>query len=143
LKANFCIFCEIAAGRSAASFVHRDETCVAFMDIRPVTPGHLLVIPIQHATYLADLAAEAGTSMFAVDHRLGGALRQSGLKVEGINLFLADGEQAGQEIFHVHMHVIPRFEGDGFGLRFPQGYGQLPPRDELDQQAELIRKQVR
>ena len=81
--------------------------------------------------------------MFAVAHRLAGALRQSGLKVEGINLFLADGGQAGQEIFHVHMHVIPRFEGDGFGLRFPQGYGQLPPRDELDQQAELIRKRVR
>jgi histidine triad (HIT) family protein len=111
---------------------------MAFLDIRPVTPGHLLVIPLEHATYLSDLDPQTGAAMFLAAHRLADALRRSGLKAEGINMFLADGEAAGQEIFHVHLHVFPRFGGDGFGLRLPPTYGQFPPRHELDGRAKLI-----
>ena len=71
--------------------------------------------------------------------RLADALRRSGVRCEGVNLFLADGEAAGQEVFHVHLHVIPRFPGDGFGFRFAPGYFQLPGRDALDQVASAIR----
>lgn len=134
-----CVFCEIVAGREPASVVYRDELCTAFMDIRPVNPGHLLVIPNRHATYLADLPAETGAQLFRVAQRLAAALRRSGLRCEGVNLFLADGEVAGQEVFHVHLHVLPRFRGDGFGLRFPPGYGRRPPRPELDETAGRIR----
>jgi diadenosine tetraphosphate (Ap4A) HIT family hydrolase len=94
-----CVFCEIIAGRSAASVVHRDDQCIAFMDICPVTRGHLLVVPITHATYLSDLDPAVGGTLFTVAQRLAGAIRRSGFKVEGINLFLADGEAAGQEVF--------------------------------------------
>jgi diadenosine tetraphosphate (Ap4A) HIT family hydrolase len=109
------------------------------MDIRPINPGHLLVIPILHATFLADLQPDIGRSIFGVAHRLAGAVRRSGLRAEGINLFLADSEVAGQEVFHVHLHVIPRFAGDGFGLRFPASYGQHPVREELDATATRIK----
>ncbi|MBC7236530.1 MAG: HIT family protein [Chloroflexi bacterium] len=134
-----CIFCEIVANRQPASFVYRDELCAAFMDIQPVTRGHLLVIPNRHAAFLVELDPRVGGHLFAVAQRLAQALRESEVRCEGINLFLADGTVAGQEVFHVHLHVIPRHRGDGFGLRFPPDYGRRPPRHELDAVAESIR----
>ncbi len=135
-----CVFCRILAGELPASFVYRDEHCAAFMDIRPVNPGHVLVIPIRHAAYLADTDAATAGRMMQLAHRLAAALRASGLRCEGVNLFLADGEVAMQEVFHVHLHVLPRFAGDGFGLRFGPHYGQRPPREDLDAAAAKIRR---
>ena len=66
------------------------------------------------------------------------ALRRSGVRCEGVNLYVADGEAAGNEVFHIHLHVVPRYKGDGFGLRFGPNYGQRPPRQELNQLAEKI-----
>ena len=135
-----CIFCEILSGTAPASVVYHDELCTAFMDIQPVNPGHLLVVPNQHATYLADLPAETGAHMFRVAQQLTRSLRHSGLRCEGVNLFLADGETASQEILHVHLHVIPRYKGDGFGFRFGPAYGTRPSRAELDQIAQQIKQ---
>jgi histidine triad (HIT) family protein len=134
-----CVFCDIVAGRSPASVVYRDDSCVAFLDTCPVNPGHLLVVPVRHATYLADLDPDAGRALFATAQRLSRAIRRSGLKAQGVNLLLADGEAAGQEVLHVHLHVLPRFDEDGFGHRFPPHYGQHPPREELDANARAIR----
>lgn len=134
-----CVFCDIVAGRSPASIVYKDEYCIAFMDICPINTGHLLVIPVNHATYLADLEPRVGAALFVAGQKLAAAIRRSGLKAEGINLLLADGETAGQEVFHVHLHVLPRFRGDGFGHRFPPQYGQRPPRQQLDADAAAIR----
>jgi histidine triad (HIT) family protein len=109
------------------------------MDIQPINPGHLLVVPNQHASSLADLPEEVGAHMFSVAQRLAIALRKSdALRCEGVNLFIADGAAAGQEVFHVHIHVIPRFRGDGFGFRFGPGYGHRPQRSELDSIADQI-----
>jgi histidine triad (HIT) family protein len=112
------------------------------MDITPVNSGHLLVVPIKHATYLADLDPQAGGALFNVAQRLSSAVRKSGLRAEGINLLLADGEAAGQEVFHVHLHVLPRFLGDGFGHRFPATYGQHPTREQLDSNARAIARGI-
>jgi histidine triad (HIT) family protein len=135
-----CVFCDIIAGRSPASVAYRNESCIAFMDIQPVNPGHVLVVPTAHVTYLADLDPHVGGHMFAVAQRLAAAMRQSGPNVAGVNFFLADGEAAGQEVFHVHLHVFPRYRGDGFGLQFPPRYGELPARDHLDAAAAAISK---
>jgi diadenosine tetraphosphate (Ap4A) HIT family hydrolase len=135
-----CLFCEIVAGHSPASVVYRDEFCLAFMDLFPVTAGHVLVVPIAHATYLADLPADTGAAMFRTAQRLAAAVRGSGVRADGITLILADGAAAGQEIFHSHLHVVPRFAGDGFGLRFPPGYPREAPRPELDEHAQMIRR---
>jgi histidine triad (HIT) family protein len=128
-----CVFCDILAGRLPGSFVYRDDTAAAFMDIRPVNPGHLLVVPVRHAPHLAEIDGDTAAHLMRVAHRLAAALRRSSVRCEGINLFLADGAVAMQEVFHVHLHVLPRFEEDGFGLRFPpEYYTNRPTRESLD-----------
>ena len=135
-----CIFCRLLAGEIEASIVYRDERCTAFMDIQPVNAGHVLVIPNRHAVHLANLHEEEGAQMFRVAQRVAAALRAaSGLQCEGVNFFLADGEAAMQEVFHVHLHVFPRFAKDGFGLVFPKAYAQKPARRELDEIAGRIK----
>lgn len=135
-----CIFCQIIAGNAPASFVYQDDLCVAFMDIRPINPGHLLVIPLVHGASLAELEPATGGHMFGVAQQLAAALRQTDLKCEGINFFLADGAAAGQEVFHVHLHVVPRFTGDGFGLKIDPSYWRWPSRGQLDQIAADVRR---
>ncbi|SHN47510.1 HIT family protein [Cryptosporangium aurantiacum] len=132
-----CVFCAIVRGESPASLVHADDDVLAFLDIRPVTPGHLLVIPRRHAVGLSDLPTELGPAIWGTAQRLAGALRGSGVRCDGVNLFLADGEPAGQEVFHVHLHVVPRFAGDGFRL---DAQWRFPARSELDMTAEQIRQ---
>jgi histidine triad (HIT) family protein len=134
-----CVFCEILAGREPASIVHHDEVCTAFMDTQPVNPGHVLVVPNRHAASLAELDSGDGGHLFRVAQHVAGALRASGLQCEGVNLFLADGEAAGQHVFHVHLHIFPRYHGDGFGFRFGPTYGNMPPRAELDAISASIR----
>jgi histidine triad (HIT) family protein len=137
-----CIFCSIVAGDAPASFVYRDDVVSAFMDIQPVTPGHLLVVPNSHGAYLADIDEETAAHVMRIGHRMVAAARSSGLRCEGVNLFLADGEAAMQDVFHVHLHVIPRYAGDGFGLVLPPDYTDRPPRSELDANADKIRTQL-
>ena len=134
-----CIFCDILAGRAPASIVYRDEQCTAFMDIQPVNPGHVLVIPNRHAASLAELDEASAAHLLPVAQRIAAAVRQSGVRCEGVNLFLADGEAAGQEVFHVHLHVFPRYHGDGFGLVFGPHYTSRPARAQLDAVAAQIR----
>ncbi len=137
-----CIFCRILAGRADASLVWRDDRCSAFMDIQPVNPGHVLVVPNRHAARMADLDEETAAHLMRIGHRLTAALYVSGLRCEGVNLFLADGQAAMQEIFHVHLHVFPRFAGDGFGLRFGPHYRERPGRAALDEAAQRIRAAI-
>lgn len=134
-----CIFCEIVKGNAPASLVYQDEIASAFMDIQPVNPGHVLVVPNRHATNLSELPPESGGHLFRVAQRVAAAVRRSGVRCEGINFFLADGEAAGQEVFHVHLHVLPRYPGDGFGFVFGPHYLNRPDRATLDKTAGLIR----
>lgn len=137
-----CIFCNIVRREAPASVVDEDEETLAFLDIRPLTAGHTLVVPKAHAAYLADLPPDAGGRIFEMGRRVAAGLRRSGLPCEGVNFHLADGEVAGQEVFHVHLHVFARYEGDGFHLRPGPQYGEMPPRDELDRIARRIRDAI-
>jgi histidine triad (HIT) family protein len=135
-----CVFCDIVAGARPASIVYQDGTCTAFMDIHPTNPGHVLVVPNEHASSLAELDPDLGGQMFQLAQRIAQALRHSGIRCEGVHLSLADGAAAGQEVPHTHLHVRPRYRGDGFGFRFGPGYGQRPSRSELDERAAQIRR---
>jgi len=135
-----CTFCDIIRGQAPVSMVYADEQSIAFMDIQPVLTGHLLVIPRIHVANLADLDPDMGAHLFRVGMKLAAALRRSALQCKGINFFLADGEAAGQDVFHVHLHILPRFQGDNFGFRFPPGYLDRPSRDTLDALAAQIRE---
>jgi histidine triad (HIT) family protein len=134
--AQACVFCGIIAGDLAASRVYEDDHVVAFMDVRPLTAGHLLVVPRAHAASLEDLDVDLGARVFAAAHQLARGLRNSAVPCEGVNFFLADGVAAGQEVFHVHLHVIPRTPGDGFRLK---ARPRTPGRDELDATAAHVR----
>jgi len=133
-----CVFCRIVAGTAPASFVHEDDELVAFMDTNPVAPGHLLVVPRAHLPALADVPAPLAARMFTVAQALAAALRSTEMRTEGINLFYADGAAALQSVFHSHLHVIPRFRGDGFSIHAAK-WGTNPPRADLDVQAATIR----
>jgi diadenosine tetraphosphate (Ap4A) HIT family hydrolase len=112
---------------------------MVFMDLNPVTPGHLLVVPRVHAVGLEDLDEVTGRHVWTIGHRMARALRRSGLRCEGINVFLADGEAAFQEVFHFHLHVFPRYAGDGFtiGANWAER-----SRDLLDAEAKAIKGAV-
>ncbi|TET96432.1 MAG: HIT domain-containing protein [Anaerolineales bacterium] len=137
-----CIFCEIISGHSEASIVFRDDLVTVFMDIHPVNPGHLLVVPNQHASGIDDVPEAVCARMFIVGQRMAKALRRSGLLCEGINLYIADGAAAGQDVFHSHLHVIPRFPGNPGSLRLQADFSTAASRDELDGQAEAIRSSL-
>ena len=132
-----CVFCQIVAGESPASVFYEDEIALGFMTIGPVTTGHAMIIPKKHASYLADLDEETGRHLWTISQRTAAAIRESGVRCEGINLFLADGEAALQEIFHLHIHVIPRYAGDPF--KVVVDWNVRPSREELDQVAQQIR----
>jgi histidine triad (HIT) family protein len=139
MAAADCVFCRIVAGQEEASVVHEDERTVTFMDIQPVVQGHMLVVPRTHAARLAELDPDEGARLFRVGQLAAAALYASSLRTEGVNFFVADGEAAGQDVFHVHVHVIPRFAGDGFGLRLPDDW-VVRRRPELDDAASLLRE---
>lgn len=109
---------------------------LAFMDAYPVNPGHVLIIPKDHACCLADLNPDTGGEIFKAAIKIASAVRRSGVKCEGVNLILADGQAAGQEIFHVHLHVIPRYRNDNFSMSSKAR--SVPPRQELSSLAADI-----
>jgi len=133
-----CIFCAIVRGDAPATFLHQDDLVVAFMDIRPVQPGHLLVVPRAHATLIPELDGASLARLWEVATRLNRALRASTVPLEAVSIYVADGDAAGQEVAHVHIHLIPRRADDRFGFRFPPGYGHEPERAVLDEMAVRI-----
>jgi histidine triad (HIT) family protein len=135
-----CIFCNIINGKSEASVVYEDDNAIAIMDIQPVNPGHVLIIPKTHLPFINEANNDTGEYMFKIGLKVAAALKKSGLQCEGVNYLLADGEAAGQEVFHAHLHVFPRFKNDGFGFRFTESYYTLPPREKLNSIAEEIKK---
>jgi diadenosine tetraphosphate (Ap4A) HIT family hydrolase len=133
-----CPFCDIITTRQHSSIAYEDETVLGLCDLHPVNPGHLLVIPKTHAVGLADLHEAHGRQMFTVGQRLAAAIRKTDLRCEGVNLFLADGKAALQEVFHIHLHVIPRYKGDRFRLQTGQST-TATARQELDTVASKVR----
>jgi histidine triad (HIT) family protein len=134
-----CIFCKILQKEAPASIIYQDEICTAFMDIQPVNPGHILVVPNRHASNLSELNPQDGERLFRTAQKMTAALYKSGIRCEGVNFFLADGEAAFQDVFHVHLHVFPRYKADGFRLKLSPQYHTLPERDELNRLANKIK----
>lgn len=137
--AQECIFCAIVAGQAEASVVFEDETVVAFMDLNPVTPGHLLVVPRKHAVGLEDLDRATSAHVWSVGNDMAQALRRSRIRCEGINVLLCDGEVAFQTVFHFHLHVIPRYPDDGWNL-IPEPIER--ERSLLDRDAQAIKDAI-
>lgn len=133
-----CVFCRIVAKQIPATVVHEDEHTLAFMDIGQVNPGHVLVAVKQHAE-----------NIFALDDAQAGAVFRSAAKVarairgafapQGLSVYQANGAAAGQTVLHLHIHLVPRYEGDGMALTWPV---RNPPREKLAEYAEKIRAKL-
>ena len=138
-KSN-CVFCEIIAGKSPVSIVYEDDLVIVFPTIEPVNKGHILIVPKVHAAFLAELDEKTTLHVIKISRKISAAIRNSEYKCRGINWFLADGEAAGQEVFHFHFHVYPRFTDDGFGFKYDKSKNfKRMNRSELDKIAEHIK----
>lgn len=137
-----CPFCSIARGESVADIVYRDEHVVAFLDGRPLFPGHTLVVPVDHVPTLGELPAETVGPLMKVVQAAGRAM-ESGLSAEGS--FVAVNNRVSQSVPHLHVHVVPRRRGDGLkGFFWPRsGYGSDQERERvLARLAEAIRREL-
>ena len=137
---NSCVFCKILTDEIDASFIYRGETCSVFLDIHPMTPGHLLIVPNQHSERFADVSPEEAADMFKLAHSILKAVRKTNLACEGANIFLSDGTAAGQEVPHSHLHLAPRFHGDGQRVGFVNEDPDEISRTKLDEIAQQIAK---
>lgn len=136
-----CILCSLVDGLENRSVVYEDAACLALMTIEPVNPGHVMDVPRMHVALVSELDDDLWLHVSAVAKRVEAAIRTSGVRCEGTNMFLADGEAAFQEVPHVHLHVLPRFLGDNF--RIEADWSQSPSRDDLDRTASLIADALR
>jgi histidine triad (HIT) family protein len=132
--AGDCIFCAIASGEGPAQIVDSDDRTVAFLDIHPATRGHALVIPRAHSVDLFDVAEEDLQATLAAARRLAQQMRET-IKPDGFNILNAAGRAAWQSVFHFHLHVIPRYEGDP--LRLPWRPGPVDPSELAEVAAEI------
>jgi histidine triad (HIT) family protein len=110
-----CIFCQIIAGTLPATIVAEDELTISFMDINPATTGHALVIPRTHTDDLLSIGVDDLQAVILAAQRLALSAKRN-LQADGVNLVNSCGAQAWQTVFHFHMHVIPRYEGDPLKL---------------------------
>ena len=130
-----CLFCKIVAGELPATIVAEDERTVAFMDINPATRGHVLVVPREHAVDLLEVARDDLAACAVAAQRLAARAKEA-LGADGVNLINSCGAAAWQTVFHFHVHVIPRYEGDP--LRLP-GKPMDIGEDELAEVAGELR----
>lgn len=133
-----CVFCAIVAGKIPAAVVHEDDHTLAFMDIGQVNPGHVLVAAKAHAEslYALDEAQAAAVARTAL--RVARAIRDA-FAPEGLSVYQANGKAAGQTVFHYHLHLVPRREGDGMALAWPV---KNPPREALEENAAKLRAKL-
>lgn len=115
-----CVFCAIVDGSAPSTPVLETDNVLAFLDIRPIARGHVLVVPRTHSSDLESLPPSLGEAVFAAGQRISRAMRRSDLGSDGANLVVNDGKAAFQTVFHTHLHVVPRWNGDK--LRFARGF---------------------
>jgi histidine triad (HIT) family protein len=136
-----CVFCDIVGGTSEASRVYEDDTTLAFMNIKQLSDGHVLVIPKQHIETVDQLPLALAGALFQTTVTIARAVQQT-FQPEGMNVWQSNGSAAGQEVPHVHVHIFPRRHDDRFsGFR----YETMPPlveRARLDVLALQIRHQI-
>ncbi|HYG54093.1 MAG TPA: HIT family protein [Burkholderiales bacterium] len=133
-----CIFCKIVAKQIPATVVHEDAHTLAFMDIGQVNPGHVLVAVKKHAENLYGLDDTQAAELFKAAARVARAVRGA-FNPEGLSVYQANGKAAGQTVFHFHLHLVPRYEGDGMNLTWPV---KNPPREKLVEYAEKIKAKL-
>ncbi len=133
-----CIFCKIVTGDSEVEKIYEDDLIIAFLDISPINPGHILVIPKEHTASPASLTEETSGRIFYVASRLGLAFKKA-LDADGFNLHLSDGSCAGQTVPHAHLHVVPRYTDDAFHWN----WRKLPHNEDNSELIDKIKSKLK
>ena len=134
-----CIFCKIVKKQAPASVIYEDETVIAFLDIRPLYEGHMLVIPKKHYMDIFDITEDQLSQVHKVTKQVSAAIKKA-TNSDGISIIQQNGKAAGQDIFHFHVHAVPRFEGQ----KLPS-FSSLKEveREKLDGTAEKIKQELK
>jgi len=133
-----CVFCKIVAKELPSIVVHEDEDVLAFMDIAQVNPGHVLVAPKRHAENIYAVDEQQVAIVFRAATRVARAIRDA-FSPDGLSVYQANGTAAGQQVFHFHVHLIPRHNNDDVVLNFPRKH---PTREMLQEYATKIRARI-
>jgi len=133
-----CVFCKIVAKQIPATVVHEDEHTLAFMDIGQVNPGHVLVAVKKHAENIFALDDAQAAAVFRAAATVARAIRGA-FEPQGLSVYQANGAAAGQTVMHLHIHLVPRHDGDGMALAWPV---KNPPRERLTEYADKIRARL-
>lgn len=123
-----CIFCKIANGEIPSRTVYEDEDFRAILDLSPATQGHTLILPKEHAANLLELPGDTAAKVLPVAQKIAAQLKEK-LGWDGLNLMQNNGETAGQTVMHFHLHIIPRYQGDGQKILWNPSQ---PEAEELD-----------
>jgi histidine triad (HIT) family protein len=137
-----CIFCDLINGAGEVSICYEDSSAIAFMDIQPVNLGHVLVVPREHFESMSDIPPELAMHLFDVALRLSPVVRRLN-GADDMNLVVNSGPAAGQNVFHYHVHLIPRKAGDGFDIPLPFPGSTMPDRTLLDAMAVRMIAELR
>lgn len=136
-----CIFCQIIEGSIPSEKIYEDEHVLAFMDVMPVTEGHVLLIPKNHRENLFEMTEQEAGNLFSVAPKLANVIKET-FTPAGMNLLQNNGAPAGQAVFHFHMHLIPRYdETDGFSSNWDPKVEQFP-QERLNELAEQLRAKM-
>lgn len=134
-----CIFCKIIAGEIPSAKVYEDDGFIAFMDINPIALGHTLVIPKTHCRNVFDTPLDVVAGFYPVVAKVANAVKKA-FGADGVNIMQFNEPAAGQEVYHSHIHIIPRYEGDNLGIVMPSRL--KPTIEEIGETAAKIKKEL-
>ena len=137
MKDENCIFCKILAGEIPSTAVYEDDDFKASLDVNPAARGHVIILPKNHAANIYELPDEDASKIMIVAKKIATAIEKA-YHCDGVNILQNNGEAAGQTVFHLHVHVIPRFKGDTVNIGWKQG--DMP--EDLDAICKEIQAQL-
>lgn len=133
---NDCIFCKIANGEIPSSTIYEDDMFRVILDLSPATKGHALIILKNHMANIFEMDESTAGKVFVLASRIAKAMKEA-LHCDGLNIVQNNGEIAGQTVFHFHMHIIPRYEGDNQNINWVPGTSEADERDAVAEQIKI------
>ena len=130
---NDCIFCKISRGEIPSATVYEDNDFRVIMDISPASEGHMIILPKEHAANVYELSDNIASKIYVLAKKLAVALKEE-LDCDGVNILQNNEEAAGQTVFHLHMHIIPRYFGDDINIKWNTTEGKSESLEELAKQ---------
>lgn len=133
---NDCIFCKIANGEIPSSTIYEDDMFRVILDLSPATKGHALIIQKNHMANIFEMDESTAGKAFVLASRIAKAMKEA-LHCDGLNIVQNNGEIAGQTVFHFHMHIIPRYEGDNQNINWVPGTSEADERNAVAEQIKI------